>query len=253
MASVAQLLTGRLALITGGGSGIGRAVCIALAREGAKVVVSDIDKDAAETTVKKFLGEDKHVFKHVDVTSAESVTKLFTQVHEECGAAPQILVNCAGITRDAFMWNMTEKMFDDVISVNLKGTYLMTQTASRLMIQDKISDGSIINVSSVVGKVGNMGQCNYAASKAGVEGFTKSVAKEMAKYGIRCNAVMPGFIDTPMVATVPGKVIDAMIQQIPLGRMGKPEEIADACTYLASSRSSYITGTIIQVSGGLYV
>lgn len=248
-----QLLTGRLALITGGGSGIGRAVCIALAKEGAKVIVSDIDGDAAETTVKKFLGGNKHVFKHVDVTSADSVTQLFTQVKEECGAAPQILVNCAGITRDAFMLKMSEKMFDDVISVNLKGTYLMTQAASHLMVQEKVPDGSIINVSSVVGKVGNMGQCNYAASKAGVEGFTKSVAKEMAKYGIRCNAVMPGFIDTPMVATVPEKVIDAMKKQIPLGRMGKPEEIADACMFLASPRSSYITGTIIQVSGGLYM
>ncbi|XP_023215722.1 estradiol 17-beta-dehydrogenase 8-like [Centruroides sculpturatus] len=148
---------------------------------------------------------------------------------------------------------MTEQMFDDVIKVNLKGTYLVMQAASKLMIQEKVTNGCIVNISSVVGKVGNMGQCNYAASKAGVEALTKSAAKELARYGIRCNAVMPGFIDTPMVSTVPEKVMDNILKQTPLRRKGKPEEIADVCAFLASCKSSYITGEIIQVSGGLYM
>lgn len=162
-------------------------------------------------------------------------------------------MNCAGITRDTRMINMTEEMFDDVIKVNLKGTYLMSQAISKLMIENKVESGSIINISSVSAKIGNFGQCNYAASKSGVIGLTKTIAREMAMYNIRCNAIMPGFIDTPMVQKVPDKVLDKIIEEIPLKRFGTPEEIADTCVFLASRRSSYITGSVIQVSGGLFM
>lgn len=248
----AQLLAGRLAVVTGGGSGIGKAVCSVFAREGAKVVIADIDEKAAKNTLES-IADGKHKAFEVNVTQQESVQNLFATIRQEFSSIPNIVVNCAGITRDGFMVDMTEQMFDDVIKVNLKGTYLVTQAASKLMIQEKAENCSIVNISSVVGKVGNIGQCNYAASKAGVEALTKTAAKELARYGIRCNAVMPGFIETPMVSSVPDKVIDGILKQTPLRRMGKPEEIADVIAFLASSNSSYITGEIIQVSGGLYM
>lgn len=199
-----------------------------------------------------FSDSKKHFATPVDVSCSESIQKLVSKIKEEC-PIPEILVNCAGITRDTIMLNMTEAMFDDVIKINLKGTYLMTQAISKLMIENKIENGSIVNISSISGKIGNFGQCNYAASKAGVEGFTKTVARELATYNIRCNAVMPGFIDTPMVKSVPEKVIEKIKKEIPLKRLGTPEEIADVCVFLGSNRSSYITGSIIQVSGGLFM
>jgi len=247
-----NLLLGRVALITGGGSGIGRAVTSIFAKEGAIVIAADINEDAARETLQCLPDPKKHFIANVDVSSSESVKNLLSKIKEEC-PPPEVLVNCAGITRDCVMLNMTESMFDDVMKVNLKGTFLMTQTISKLMIESKIENGSIINISSVSGKIGNFGQCNYAASKAGVESFTKTVARELASYNIRCNAVMPGFIDTPMVQTVPDKVIDKIKKEIPLKHLGTPEEIADACVFLASRRSSYITGSVIQVSGGLFM
>lgn len=199
-----------------------------------------------------FLDSKKHFADSVDVSSSESVQKLLSKISKNY-PVPEILVNCAGITRDAVMLNMTEQMFDDVIKVNLKGTYLMTQGISKLMIENKVENGSIVNISSISGKIGNYGQCNYAASKTAVEGFTKTVARELAAHNIRCNAVMPGFIDTPMVQKVPDKVIEKIKKEIPLRRLGAPEEIAEACVFLASRRSSYITGSVIQVSGGLFM
>ncbi|GFS46896.1 estradiol 17-beta-dehydrogenase 8 [Nephila pilipes] len=241
------LLSGRVAVITGGGSGIGRAVCRMFAKEGATIIAVDLNEAAAKETIQDISG--KHFTHSVDVSQSESVHGLVTKIKEEC-IVPDILVNCAGVTRDGFMLKMTEAMFDDVIKVNLKGTFLVTQAISRLMIDSKVTSGSIVNISSVSGKIGNLGQCNYVASKAGVEGFTKTVARELAQYNIRCNAVMPGFIDTPMARKVPEKVLERIIKEIPMQRMGKPEEIADICAFLASQRSSYVTGSIIQVSGG---
>ncbi|XP_054718069.1 estradiol 17-beta-dehydrogenase 8-like [Uloborus diversus] len=252
MAYSSLLLKGKTALVTGGGSGIGRAVCLTFAKEGATVIATDINDDAAKETIQTAEDAVKHFAQSVDVSNSESVESLMSKIKQSC-PIPDVLVNCAGITRDTFMLKMTESMFDDVIKVNLKGTYLMTQAVSKLMIDTKVDDGSIINISSVSGKIGNVGQCNYAASKAGVEGLTKTVARELATYNIRCNAVMPGFIDTPMVATVPDKVIERIKSEIPLKRLGKPEEIADVCVFLASRRSSYITGSVIQVSGGLFM
>ncbi|KFM72093.1 Estradiol 17-beta-dehydrogenase 8, partial [Stegodyphus mimosarum] len=249
---MACLLQGRIALITGGGSGIGRAVCLSFAKEGAIVISTDINEDAIKETVRSLPDAGKHFAEAVDVSDSESVTNLMAKIKRN-SLFPNTLVNCAGITRDTLMLDMTEAMFDDVIKVNLKGTYLMTQAFSKLMIEAKVDDGAIVNISSISGKIGNFGQCNYAASKTGVEGFTKTVARELAKYNIRCNAVMPGFIDTPMVKSVPDKVMDRIKKEIPLKRLGTPEEIADVCVFLASRRSSYITGGIIQVSGGLHM
>ncbi|KAF8792557.1 Estradiol 17-beta-dehydrogenase 8 like protein [Argiope bruennichi] len=244
------LLNGRVAIVTGGGSGIGRAVCKVFAKEGATVIAADLNEASVKETVQDISG--KHFAHTVDVSKNESVLGLISRIKEEC-PIPNILVNCAGITRDAFMLKMSEEMFDDVIRVNLKGTFLMTQAVSRLMIESKVEAGSIVNISSVSGKIGNIGQCNYSASKAGVESFTKTVAKELAKYNIRCNAVMPGFIDTPMANKVPEKILEQVIKEIPMQRLGKPEEIADVCAFLASQRSSYVTGGIIQVSGGFVI
>ncbi|XP_076327453.1 (3R)-3-hydroxyacyl-CoA dehydrogenase-like [Tachypleus tridentatus] len=250
-----KLLSDRLALVTGGGSGIGRAVCQALAREGAKIVVADINENAATSTLQSLPpgGENSYIVEIVDVSQSQSVNNLFTTINQRLCQAPDIVVNSAGITHDGLMNEMTEQMFDDVLNVNLKGTFLVTQAACRLMIAHKIKIGSIINISSIIGKVGNIGQCNYAASKAGVVGLTKSVAKEMAKYGIRCNAIMPGFIDTPMVMTVPEKVMTHFKKLTPMGRFGKPEDVAEASLFLASSKSNYITGEVIEVTGGLFM
>lgn len=199
-----------------------------------------------------FLDPEKHFSQSVDVSTSKSVVGLLSNI-KKIGLKPDILINCAGITRDTQMLKMTESMFDDVIKVNLKGTFLMTQAVSKLMIEEKVEAGSIVNITSVSAKIGNFGQCNYAASKSGVEGFTRSAARELAKYNIRCNAVMPGFIDTPMISTVPEKVMESIKKEIPLQRLGKPEELAETCAFLASQKSSYITGSIIQVSGGLFM
>ncbi|GBL80453.1 Estradiol 17-beta-dehydrogenase 8 [Araneus ventricosus] len=244
------LLNGRVAIVTGGGSGIGRAVCKVFAKEGATVIAADLNEASVKETIQDISG--KHFAHTVDVSKNDSVLELVSRIKQEC-PIPDVLVNCAGIIRDAFMLKMSEEMFDDVIRVNLKGTFLMTQAISRLMIESKVETGSIVNISSVSGKIGNIGQCNYSASKAGVESFTKTVAKELAKYNIRCNAVMPGFIDTPMANKVPEKILEQVRKEIPMQRLGKPEEIADVCAFLASQRSSYVTGGIIQVSGGFVI
>ncbi|XP_076349014.1 (3R)-3-hydroxyacyl-CoA dehydrogenase-like [Tachypleus tridentatus] len=253
--AVPYLLVGRLALVTGGGSGIGRAVCQALAREGATVVVADRNENAAKSTLDTLLqvNQNKHAVKFVDVSQSQSVHYLFSSISQQLSQVPDIVVNSAGITQDAMLNDLTEQMFDDVLTVNLKGTFLVIQAACKLMVSENIKDGSLVNVSSIVGKVGNIGQCNYAASKAGVVGLTKAVAKEVAKHGIRCNAVMPGFIDTPMVGTVPEKVMEYFKKQTPLARQGKPEDVAEACLFLASPKSSYITGEVIEVTGGLFM
>ncbi|KAI9565676.1 hypothetical protein GHT06_009468 [Daphnia sinensis] len=254
MASPIGLLSGRLALVTGGGSGIGRAVCHVLAREGARVVVADLNSIAAEET-KKHLddigGRFEHLALPVDVSVGRSVQSLIVDIRGKFNAAPSIVVNSAGITRDNFLLKMDENSWNAVMNVNLKGTFLVTQAAAAAMLDDKVPKSSIINIASIIGKTGNVGQCNYAASKAGVEAFTRTVSKELAKYNIRCNAVLPGFIETPMVHSVPDKVKEKFKALIPFGRMGLPEEVAEVVLFLASDRSSYVTGNCIEVSGGL--
>ncbi|KAJ8335307.1 hypothetical protein SKAU_G00409460 [Synaphobranchus kaupii] len=240
----------------GGGSGIGRAVCQRFAAEGASVVVADVNEDSANQTLESLPQEHKgqdHSAVGVEVSSRESVEKLLTTIQCRYFQPPSVCVSAAGITQDEFMLKMAEADFDRVIQVNLKGTFLLTQAVSRALVASGAPKGSIITVGSIVGKVGNIGQVNYSASKAGVEGLTRAAAKELSRFGIRCNCVLPGFITTPMTDKVPEKVINKMTSMIPLGRMGQPAEVADACAFLASDDSRYITGVSIEVTGGLFI
>ncbi|XP_046678939.1 estradiol 17-beta-dehydrogenase 8-like isoform X1 [Homalodisca vitripennis] len=243
------MLSGKLALVTGGGSGIGRAVCLLMAREGAKVVVSDYDFKTAEKTVSLLTGEE-HMPLQLDVSNPTQVGQAVPTILARYSAPPTVLVNSAGITRDAFLLKMSLDQFTQVLDVNVTGTYTMTQAVCQALVAAK-SGGSVVNIASVVGQTGNMGQCNYAASKAAVEAFTKTVAKEMGTYGIRCNAVVPGFIQTPMTEKIPDKVKNMFTAQVPLGRMGTPEEVAEVIVFLASDRSSYVNGASFNVTGGL--
>ncbi|KAH9488639.1 hypothetical protein Btru_061268 [Bulinus truncatus] len=250
MATIGQLI-GRLALVTGGGSGIGKAVCSVLARDGARVAVVDIKKSTAQETVLSLPNSSEHEAFETNVSSLTEVTTLLEKIEERFKTVPCIAVHAAGITKDNFILKLDEKSFDDVINVNLKGTFLINQAVGRAMQTAKIENGSIVNISSIVGKNGNIGQTNYAASKAGVIGLTKSAAKELARYNIRVNTILPGFIETPMTEKVPEHIMQMITAMIPLKRTGKPQEIAEVCAFLVSQKSSYITGEAIEVTGGL--
>ncbi|KAK2703456.1 hypothetical protein QYM36_018095 [Artemia franciscana] len=219
------MLSGRLALVTGGASGIGKAVANCLAKEGASVVVADLKEDSAVDVAKNLrdLNDIKHYGLAVDVSSIKSVLALFAQIRNlSDGMAPSIVVNSAGITKDNFILKMDERAFNHVIDVNLKGTFLIMQNAAAAMLDAEVKRGSIVNMASIVGKVGNIGQCNYAASKAGVEALTKTAAKEFARYNIRCNAILPGFVETPMTDKIPDKVKTKLQGLIPQARFGDP-------------------------------
>ncbi|KAI2653184.1 (3R)-3-hydroxyacyl-CoA dehydrogenase [Labeo rohita] len=207
MATCSRLIS-RLTLVTGGGSGIGRAVCQRFATEGASVVVADRNEESANQTL-ELLSHDHRGQEHM------ALGRRYFQ-------PPSVCVNAAGITKDEFLLKMEEDDFDKVIEVNLKGTFLVTQAVSKALVSAGAAKGSIITVGSIVGKVGNIGQVNYSSSKSGVEGLTRTAAKELSKFGIRCNCVLPGFIATPMTDKVPDKVIDKLTAIIPMGRMGEP-------------------------------
>merc|ERR1719433_1254478 len=196
------------------------------------------------------LRPDDHYSVATDVSQSDSVSESFQRVLEKYKRPPDIIVNSAGITKEDFLLRMKEEDFDQVIDVNLKGTFLVTQTAASLMKEQKLA-GSIVNIASIVGRTGNIGQANYTASKAGVIGFTKTAAKELGKFGIRVNVILPGFIKTPMTDVVPDKVKMSFISQIPLGDFGDPLDIAEVSSFLASTRSKYITGASFDVNGGL--
>lgn len=258
------MLANKLALVTGSASGIGRCVAQTFAKQGASLVLVDLAKNVEEVgEAIRTENKDVRILSYsCDVSDSVQVKLLFNKIKETYPdlKAPNVVVNSAGITRDNILVKMSEKDFDDVIKVNLKGTYLVTQTACRELISnfDAInatsqikSYASIVNLASVIGKFGNVGQANYAASKAGVEGLTKTVAREMGRYKIRCNAILPGFIKTPMTDKVPEKYLNAMLRMIPIGRYGEPEDIAQLALFLASDSSSYITGSSIECGGGL--
>lgn len=256
MAAAATRLISRLTLVTGGGSGIGRAVCQRFASEGASVVVADISKESANETLgslQRDLRGQGHMAAAMDVRSKESVAKLVTSIQTRYFQPPSVCVNAAGITQDDFLLSMEEEHFDRVLQVNLKGSFLVTQAIAQALVACGAPKGSIVTVGSIVGKVGNIGQANYAASKAGVEGLTRTAAKELSRFGIRCNCVLPGFISTPMTDKVPEKVISKIKSLVPMGRMGEAAEVADVCAFLASDDSRYITGASIEVTGGLFI
>lgn len=243
-------LEGKVALVTGASRGIGRAVAIQLAQSGADVAVNYSGSEAAaQETVDAILALGRKAIKiKANVANAEDVAAMVEETHKTFGHI-DILVNNAGITRDGLLMRMKDEDFDAVIDINLKGVYLVTKAVSKIMMKQRA--GHIINMTSVVGLMGNAGQANYAASKAGVIGFTKSCAKELASRGITVNAIAPGFIDTDMTGVLPEKVKEAMVTQIPLGRMAKAEEVAAVTTFLASDFASYITGQVINVDGGM--
>jgi 3-oxoacyl-[acyl-carrier protein] reductase len=241
-------LKDKVAIITGAGKGIGRATALKFAKEGARVIVCDMDNSLTET-VRQVLaqGGDAIGFR-LDVTDMASIDAMVCDVLAAYGRI-DVLVNNAGIVMDAQLKNMTEEQFDKVIDVNLKGTYNCTRAVVDTMIRQK--SGVILNASSIVGLSGNFGQTNYAASKFGVIGMAKTWARELGKYGIRANAVCPGFIKTSITDDMPEKVIQGMEARVPLGRLGIPEDIANAFAFLASDDASYVNGAVIEVSGGL--
>jgi 3-oxoacyl-[acyl-carrier protein] reductase len=241
---------GRVAIVTGGTRGIGRAIALRLAAEGANVAVCyRSNDDAAEETAEavRAAGVACEVFKG-DVASPEDVQALFKGVSDVFGRV-DILVNNAGITRDNIMMRMKEDEFDEVLRTNLGGTYLCTRAALRPMVRARW--GRIVNVSSVVGLVGNAGQANYAASKAGIIGFTKSVAREVAQRGITANAVAPGYVETELTGSLPEEVKDQIRSQVPMGRFGEAEEVAEVVVFLAGEGAGYVTGQTIAVDGGM--
>ncbi|XP_032678256.1 estradiol 17-beta-dehydrogenase 8-like [Odontomachus brunneus] len=246
-----KLVPGKLAFVTGAGSGIGREVCRILAREGAKIIATDQNIKTAQETINTLEG-DGHIALHVQVTNEESIQTAFKDIIKQFLKPPTIIVNAAGIVRDNFIVKLSVDDFDDVISVNLKGTFMVMQTAVKAMIEaDTTKGSSIINVSSIIGKHGNIGQANYSASKAGVIGMTKTACMEFGKLGIRVNAVLPGFIETAMVAGIPDNVKEMLVKRISLQRMGKPEEVAEVIAFLASDKSSYMSGASVEITGGI--
>ena len=241
---------GRVAVVTGGGRGIGRAVALRLAYEGADVAISYRSNNAAAEEVAEEVraaGAQCEIFKG-DVASPEDVDTLFKGAGEALGPV-EILVNNAGLTRDNLMMRMKESEFDEVLRTNLKGTYLCTRAALRPMIRARW--GRIVNVSSVVGLVGNAGQANYAASKAGIIGFTKSVAREVARRGITANVVAPGYVETELTSSLSEKVKDQIKGQVPVGRFAEAEEVAEVVAFLAGEGAGYVTGQTVGVDGGM--
>ena len=245
-----MLLEGKVALVTGASRGIGRAIALKLAAEGAKVAVNYAGNVEGANEVKKAIEDagGEAVVIGADVSKSDDAEKMVNEVAEKFGGI-DILVNNAGITRDGLLARMKNEDFDAVIDTNLKGVFYTARAAAKIMM--KARKGRIINMASVVGIIGNAGQANYSAAKAGVIGFTKTVAKELAGRGITVNAIAPGFIETDMTAVVPEKAKDAMLQSIPVKRAGKPEDVANAVLFLASDMSSYITGQVLNVDGGM--
>lgn len=245
-------LEGKVALVTGGSRGIGRAIALRLAEEGADVAINyQASKEHAEEVSDAInsMGR-RSCIVQANVNDFEQVIKMRDEVVKELGKI-DILVNNAGITRDKSFVKMTPEMWSEVISVNLDGAFYCSKAVIDGMIERKY--GRIVNISSVIGRMGNFGQANYSASKAGLIGLTKTLAKEFASKGITVNVVAPGFVGTEMVKAIPKDILDKIISQIPLGRLGEPSEVAGAVAYLVSEDGEYITGQIIDVNGGYYI
>ncbi len=244
-------LQGKVSIITGGAQGIGLATAQKFAAEGAIVVVADLKAGSVDAAVQQLSrdGATAEGFT-VDVTQRAQVDAMVQALKDRFGRI-DVLVNNAGITLDARLQKMTEAQFDKVIAVNLKGTYNCAQAVVDTMVEQ--GSGVILNASSVVGIYGNFGQTNYAASKFAVIGFAKTWARELGPKGIRCNAICPGFIATPILTTIPDKVMAQMTERVPMKRLGLPEEVANVYAFLASDEASYVNGAVIEVAGGLTV
>jgi 3-oxoacyl-[acyl-carrier protein] reductase len=241
----------KIALITGSGSGIGKALALMLADMGAHIIINDVSEENGSQTVEEVTAKGrKAIFSNSNVIEETQVKQMFETVTGTFGKL-DILVNNAGITKDALLSEMSVEQWDQVMEVNLRGVFLCSKYAAAMMSEQK--QGKIINISSATGLMGNVGQVNYAASKGGVVAITKTLAKELARFNINVNAVAPGYIRTPMTKTVPEKVENFLIKQIPLRRAGEAEEVANAIAFLASDMADYITGQVLSVNGGIYV
>lgn len=243
------MFEGKTAIITGSARGIGQAIAVDLAAKGASIVICDLQKEWLEETadaVQK-IGR-KVTCRELDVTNHDAAQSTFQEIASETGSI-DILVNNAGITRDGLLMRMSEADWDAVLAVNLKGTFNCTKAVTRTMMKQR--SGAIVNIASIIGLMGNAGQANYGASKAGVIAFTKSAAKEFASRNIRVNAVAPGFITSKMTDALSEDVRDRMLDAIPLKRFGKPENVASVVSFLASDQAEYITGEVVNISGGM--
>ncbi|MBB5157332.1 3-oxoacyl-ACP reductase FabG [Saccharopolyspora phatthalungensis] len=244
------MLKGKTAVVTGGAQGIGLAIAHAFVEQGARVVIGDLNENASRRAVEELGGESVTCHTVCDVRDTTLVEQALDTAEEAFGPV-DIFVNNAGLTRDATMRKMSEEDFDMVIAVHLKGAWNGTRAAARRMRERE--SGVIVNISSMSGKVGNIGQTNYSAAKAGIVGLTKAAAKELAFKGVRVNAVQPGFIDTPMTEAMPEHVKQQKLAEIPMGRVGQPAEVASVVVFLASDMSSYMTGAVLEVAGGRYM
>lgn len=242
--------TGKTVIVTGSTRGIGHAIACAFLEEGASVMITGTG-ESVNDTVEELKKKGYKVEGYTGDLSVPSNAQGLIDKTVECFGGVDVLVNNAGITRDRLLIRMEEEDWDRVISVNLKSTFLCTKAAARIMMKKR--KGTIINISSIAGVMGNAGQANYAASKAGIIGFTKSVAREFASRGITCNAIAPGFIETRMTGSLPEEIKENYLKSIPAGRFGTPSEVADLAVFLASDKARYITGQVINIDGGLYM
>jgi 3-oxoacyl-[acyl-carrier protein] reductase len=245
-----SLLSGQTAVITGGAQGLGFAIAERFVAEGARIVLGDVNLEATEVAAKQLGGSDVALAVQCDVTQSADVDNLVRTTVEHFGGL-DIMVNNAGITRDATMRKMSEEEFDQVIAVHLKGTWNGIRTAAAIMRENK--RGAIVNMSSLSGKVGLVGQTNYSAAKAGIVGMTKAAAKELAHLGVRVNAIAPGLIRSAMTEAMPQRIWDQKVAEVPMGRAGEPGEVANVALFLASDLSSYMTGTVLEVTGGRFM
>lgn len=244
-----MLLEKKIALVTGAAQGIGKAIALSLARAGADVVISDVNLEGAETVAGEVeaLGR-RALALRADVSQNKEVSEMIDKILDKFGRI-DILINNAGITADSLLLRMKEEAWDKVIAINLKGTFLCLKAVAKIMMKQRC--GKIVNVASIIGLMGNAGQANYAASKAGVIGLTKSAAKELAPRGINVNAIAPGFIETAMTKKLSEEVREAMQKHIPLGKFATPQDVAGVVLFLVSESSSYITGQVINIDGGM--
>jgi len=242
-------LQGKTAIVTGASGGIGQAVALAMAKAGADVAICGQNQERLAATAEMVKATGRRVLSYaMNVGNPESIQQTVDDVHKNWGRI-DIMVNNAGITRDGLIIRMSEQDWDEVINVNLKSVFLFSKAVARHMMKQR--SGSIVNIASIIGLIGNPGQANYAASKGGIIAFTKSMARELASRNVRSNAIAPGFIETRMTEKIPEDLQKKMLDSIPLGRYGKPEDVADLAVFLAGDRSSYITGQVISICGGM--
>jgi len=246
-----MLLKDKVVLITGGAQGIGKAIADGFAAEGARLVICDINEEVLAKTQKEFEQKGTEVITvKANVASADDVAEVIRKSLDKYGTI-DILLNNAGITRDGLMLRMREEDWDAVLNINLKGTFLFTKACAKIMAKNRA--GCIINVASIIGVIGNAGQANYAASKAGVIGLTKTAAKEFAKRNVRVNAIAPGFIQTAMTDKLSDEIKEAMLQEIPLAKHGQHNGLTNLAVFLASDNAQYITGQVIRIDGGMVI